>query len=173
MNKGKKGKNFEEQFKDSVKKDGLFIYRLRDNPMSYIKIDTIYTHDNICDFFVYDYPNLFALELKHTTYTSIGFQRTKEDNEAMIKYHQIKHLLDISEYDGIKAGLILSFENEKANKEVTFYISIENFLNFISNTTKKYINILDVVDYNGIKINQVKLRTNYHYNVKDLLEKIK
>ena len=86
-------------------------------------------------------------------------------------------LFESAKQPGIK-NLISKIQNANFNDkisfdEVTFYISIENFLNFISNTTKKSINILDIVDYNGIKINQEKLRTNYHYNVKDLLEKIK
>ena len=33
-----KGKNFEEHFKQSAKKEGLFIYRLRDNAMSSVNI---------------------------------------------------------------------------------------------------------------------------------------
>ena len=33
---------------------------------------------------------LFAFELKHTTYPSIGIQISENDREKMIKYHQIK-----------------------------------------------------------------------------------
>ena len=37
---------------------------------------------------------------------------------------------------------------------------------------KKSINIIDVVKYGCVKIEQVKLRTHYHYDIKGLFEKI-
>ena len=167
-----KGKNFEEHFKQSAKKEDLFIYRLRDNAMSYTQTDTIYSHDNICDFFIYKNPNLFAFELKHTTYPSIGIQTSEDDGEKMIKYHQIKQLEKVSLYDGIKAGFILSYENEDTKTESTFFIEINNFIDFLAETGKKSINMIDILRYKGIKLEQRKLRTNYHYEITKLLDRI-
>ena len=165
-----KGKNFEEHFKQSAKKEDLFIYRLRDNAMSYTQTDTLYSHDNMCDFFIYRNPNLFAFELKHTTYPSIGIQTNENDREKMIKYHQIKQLQKASLYDGIKAGFILSFENEDTKTESTFFIEINNFIDFLVETGKKSINMIDILRYKGVKLEQKKLRTNYHYEITKLLD---
>ena len=167
-----KGKNFEEHFKQSAKKEDLFIYRLRDNAMSYTQTDTLYSHDNMCDFFIYRNPNLFAFELKHTTYPSIGIQISENDREKMIKYHQIKQLQKVSLYDGIKAGFILSFENEDTKTESTFFIEINNFIDFLAETGKKSINMIDILRYKGIKLEQKKIRTNYHYEITNLLNRI-
>lgn len=167
-----KGKNFEEHFKQSAKKEDLFIYRLRDNAMSYTQTDTLYSHDNMCDFFIYRNPNLFAFELKHTTYPSIGIQISENDREKMIKYHQIKQLQKASLYDGIKAGFILSFENEDTKTESTFFIEINNFIDFLAETGKKSINMIDILRYKGIKLEQKKIRTNYHYEITNLLNRI-
>ena len=167
-----KGKNFEEHFKQSAKKEDLFIYRLRDNAMSYTQTDTLYSHDNMCDFFIYRNPNLFAFELKHTTYPSIGIQISENDREKMIKYHQIKQLQKVSLYDGIKAGFILSFENEDIKTESTFFIEINNFIDFLAETGKKSINMIDILRYKGIKLEQKKIRTNYHYEITNLLNRI-
>ena len=155
-----KGKNFEEHFKQSAKKENLFIYRLRDNAMSYTQTDTLYNHDNMCDFF----------ELKHTIYPSISIQTSEDDREKMIKYHQIKQLQKASLYDGIKAGFILSFENEDTKTESTFFIEINNFIDFLAETGKKSINMIDILRYKGIKLEQKKLRTNYHYEITKLLD---
>jgi hypothetical protein len=49
---------------------------------------------------------------------------------------------------------------------------IQNFNKFLKSTDKKSINIIDVVTYGCVKVNQVKLRTHYHYHIKELFDKI-
>lgn len=167
------GKIFEADVKSSCKKDGLFVHRIRDNAMSYTESESVFTKDNPYDFLIYKYPLLLAVELKHTKYPSIGIQTSKEENDKkMIKFHQIEQLQLASEHDGVKAGFILSFSNEKTNYETTFYIDINHFLNFLFESKKKSINLMNIIEYGGIKIEQRLLRTHYYYNIKDLFDKI-
>ena len=49
---------------------------------------------------------------------------------------------------------------------------IQNFNKFLNNENKKSINIIDIVKYGCIKVEQVKLRTHYHYDIKGLFNKI-
>lgn len=163
------GKIFEDDVKQSCKKEGLFIHRLKDNAMSYIESDSVYTTKNDYDFLIYKKPILLALELKHTTYPSISIQVSEDVPERMIKWHQIQGLLKASKYDGVYAGFLLSFSSEELNKEFTYYISIQNFMRFLNRTTKKSITAVDIMSNGGIRVNQVLLRTHYHYQISDLL----
>lgn len=167
------GKSFEVDFKESCIKEGLFIHRLRDNAMSYTESESVYTWNNPYDFLVYKLPTLFAVELKHTKYMSMSIQRTEaEEDNKMIKYCQIEGLQKASKYEGVKAGFILSFYNEITGNENTFYISIDNFINFLVKENKKSINMLDVIRYDGIKVTQTKKRVKYHYHISELINKI-
>lgn len=167
-----KGKIFEEQFKKSAQKEGLFIHRIRDNAMSYVESGSVYTHKNMCDFLVYKLPFLYAFELKHTTYPYVTIQTSPNEREKTIKYNQIKQLSEASQFEGIKAGFVLSFENTKAETESTFFIEINHFIDFLTETQKKSINIIEVAQYGGIGLKQEKLRINYHYDITDLLSRI-
>ena len=50
------------------------------------------------------------------------------------------------------------------------FIEINNFIDFLAETGKKSINMIDVLRYKGIKLEQKKLRTNYHYEITKLLD---
>ena len=167
------GKIFEQDWKQSMIKEGLWCFRVRDNAMSYTESESSFTQDNPYDFLCYSYPNLFCQELKYTSNASISIQTTPDASKGrMIKYHQIKSLSNASCFDGVYAGFVLSFYNEKLNRTRTFYISIDDFLIFLQKEGKKSINILDVIKYNGILIEQNLMRTHYHYQVKSLLQQI-
>ena len=104
-----KGKIFEEQFKKSAQKEGLFIHRIRDNAMSYVESGSVYTHKNMCDFLVYKLPFLYAFELKHTTYPYVTIQTSPNERERTIRYDQIKQLSEASQFEGIKAGFVFRY----------------------------------------------------------------
>ena len=57
-------------------------------------------------------------------------------------------------------------------EEETFYLSIENFSRFMAENPKESINRSDVVLYDGVKLDQKLKRTQYHYQVKELLERL-
>jgi penicillin-binding protein-related factor A (putative recombinase) len=90
----------------------------------------------------------------------------------MIKKHQIDALTNASKFDGVKAGFLFCFYNESTDVESTYYMPIQNFNKFLSDTDKKSINIIDVVTYGCEKIDQVKLRTHYHYDISGLFDKL-
>ena len=98
-----KGKIFEDDFKKSVPTDCV-CHRLKDSPLTYIKCDGAkYTHDNPCDFFVFDgsHGKLFALELKSTSSLAFTVQMSDDEPKKMIKYHQIKSLTELSKYPNV------------------------------------------------------------------------
>ena len=169
------GKIFEDDVKKSCQRDDIFVDRVRDNATSYFdtdKIDSLYSKENPYDFHIYKYPYLMCLELKYTKHVSMSIQQNEEEKNKMIKLHQIEALTKASQFEGIKAGFLFCFYNEQINQESTYYMPIQNFNNFLKSTDKKSINIIDVVTYGCIKVDQVKLRTHYHYHIKELFDKI-
>ena len=170
-----KGKIFEDDVKRSCQRDDLFVDRVRDNATSYFDVDQIesmYSKENPYDFHIYKYPNLLCLELKHTKHVSISIQRTKDEDKKMIRYHQIEALTNASQFYGVKAGFLFCFFNEDTDSESTYYMPIQNFNKFLESEDKKSINIIDVVRYGCVKVEQVKLRTHYHYDISGLFDKI-
>jgi penicillin-binding protein-related factor A (putative recombinase) len=91
------GKKFEENFKLAVQqaKEGqIFIYRIKDTDTSYNHTDTSrYTHDNLCDYFMFYDGILYALELKSTCYKSIGFEQEAYANQDDNNYVENRHLV--------------------------------------------------------------------------------
>lgn len=116
--------------------------------------------------------HLFCFELKHTKYKSISIQRTPNDSDGMIHAHQINSLINLSQYKGVHAGFIFNFRDEEAVEEYTYYMSIDNFSNFLVESEKKSINKMDIVQHGGIIVESRKIRTLFDYNVEKLLEDI-
>ena len=172
-----KGKFFEEQFKKNAISQGIFIHRLRDTNTSFSTMNSKFTHDNPCDFFCF-FPIemsgaglLYALELKSTKYKSISIQ-TKPEGQGMIQMSQIKKLIDLSLFRGVKSGFVLNFREENEGRESTYFISIENFSNFLRDTDKASINKADIIMYGGVIIETEKKRTLFRYDIRKFLEEI-
>ena len=102
----------------------------------------------------------------------MSIQTHKDDKNKMIKLHQIEALTNASQFEGIKAGFFFCFYNENTNQEATYYMPIQNFNKFLNNEDKKSINIIDIAKYGCVKISQIKLRTHYHYDIKELFNNI-
>ena len=66
-------------------------------------------------------------------------------NSAMIHKHQLEKLLEFSQYNGVKSGLLLNFRTEETNLQRTYYISIQNFLDMCQKINKKSVNEIDSV----------------------------
>lgn len=171
------GKKFENNFGDSAKKDGIFTHRLKDTDLSFNGNSvSSFTPPNKCDFYLFGNiengrGTLFGIECKSTGYTSIGIQRTPEEPEKMIKAKQIKSLIDLSLYEGIKAGFVLNFRDDNSNLEDTYYISIEDFNIFLDETQKKSINRTDC-ELRAIRVDSKLKRKNYKYDVKKMIDDI-
>lgn len=116
-----------------------------------------------CDFVAHFDGTLWLLELKSSQNKYITIQRDK-NNTGMIKQHQYEQMMKHTG-ENEKAMLILQFE-----REFTYGLLIEDFMRFLSESGKRSINKLDVIQYNGFNVEQKLARTRYYYNVKKLLE---
>jgi penicillin-binding protein-related factor A (putative recombinase) len=157
---------FEQSFQKSCKDVGVFYDRIKDAP------PTVKASKNKYDYYIYQKPYLFALELKSTSSKSISF------SESIIKQHQIDNLTEAASHDGIISGFIFNFRDYD---NATYFVHIEQFNKYKSiaeSETKdhKYVKMnkssipLEVCEQIGIKINNYKVRTNYHYYVKDFIK---
>ena len=165
------GKVFEADFKKSVP-FYCFCYRLKDTAQSYNNSErTKFTWDNPCDFFIYDVTThlFYALELKSTKFKSMAFG-TEEDKDKFIKYHQLCSLREMSQYDGIRAGLILNFRDEETKTERTYFMPIGRFDNMVKAIGKKSFNEIDLIKNFAIKLNGEKKRIHYKWDLSNMLE---
>lgn len=168
------GKQFEDNFKKSIPKYCM-IHRLKDTAQSYNNSkETKFTWNNPCDFFCFDSKShiLYAFELKTTKYKSMSYE-TENDKKStkMIKYHQIKSLKKLSQYDGITAGFILNFRDEKSGVERTYFQNITDFSSMCQKINKVSFNEIDLImNGNAIKISGIKKRVNYQWNLDEFLK---
>lgn len=167
------GKVFEDDFKSSTDKDRCLLLRLNDQPQVFAKTAK-FSLKSPCDFILYDSKTklLVPLELKTTKYKSMSYEDINEENpnNAMIHKHQLEKLLEFSQYNGVKAGLLLNFRTEETNIQRTYYISIQNFLDMCKKINKKSVNEIDLITIGkAIKIDGIKKRTRYVWDINQLL----
>ena len=167
ISKRNPGKIFESDFIRSVP-DYCWHKRLNDNAASWGKGDnTRFTSTNECDFLLFDCNTrtLNALELKTTsgslTYWREDFETDGKKNKFQIKQNQILGLQKWSKYF-MNCGLVLNFRN-KSNH--TYFVAIEDFIEYTSYLNKKSINENDVLEMNPIKIENKLLRIHYSYDL--------
>ena len=86
----------------------------------------------------------------------------------MIRQNQIDGLLEASKHN-LVAGLIINFRNENND---TFFITIDEFIDMTISLNKKSFNIKDLESIGAIRIESIKKRTRYTYNISDLIIKI-
>lgn len=167
------GKRFESDVSSSVPSD-IFVHRLRDSAQSYNNSkNTSFTWNNECDFFIYRTPFMFAVECKSTKYKSMGVQFKKDDNDSsMIKHHQIESLKKMSCYNGVFAGFLFNFRDEKNNCERTYWQEINDFCNMMIQIDKKSFNELDILTHNAIKLQGELKKTRYKWDIEKLLNDI-
>lgn len=169
------GKRFEEDFSKSIPSD-YYVHRLRDSAQSYNKNKkTKFCWRNECDFFIYRYPLLFAIECKTTKSKSMSVQLTDDkDENKIIKYHQIESLKKISKHDGMIPGFFLNFrhfEGEENYFETTYFQHINDFLYMMNKINKKSFNEIDLLTIGkAIKINGHKKRTRWSWDIEEFLK---
>lgn len=171
------GKKFENNFKSSIPEDVMY-YRLHDAPQSWSQNKgTRFSWQNPCDAFLFQNGTLFTLELKTTKEKFYTFERKKDENKtAKIHYHQIEGLREFAKYKGIIPGFILNYrikEDTPDYTELTYFIHINDFDRMINEINKKSFTMLDLLKYNPIKIESIKKRTNFKYEVGSFLNEIK
>ena len=166
------GKQFEKDFSSSVP-SYCYIHRLKDTAQSYNNSkSTSFTWNNSCDFYIWDGEShlFYAIECKSTKYKSMAVQLYEDDKSSkMIKFHQIKSLTKMSEYD-IIAGFLFNFRDEKNNVERTYFQSITDFNKMMKEINKSSCNEMDLLLYNAIKISGERKRVHYKWNLDEFFK---
>ncbi len=167
------GKIFESDFIKSVP-DYCWHKRLNDNAASWGNgTNTRFASNNECDFLLFDCNTrtLSALELKTTsgllTFWRKDFENDGKSHSFQIKKNQILGLQAWSKYL-MNCGFVINFRN-KDNR--TFFIMIDDFIDYTKDLGKKSINISDVLQMNPIEIKSKLLRTHYRYDIDEFLSK--
>ena len=167
------GKRFENAFIKSVP-DYVLVKRLNDNASAWSGgNNTRFSSNNECDYIMFDgrTRTFYGLELKTTKEKSLTFWREDFEDKTkkqafQIRKCQIQGLEKWSKHFGV-FGFIINFRSLE-NK--TYFVMIDEFLDYTSTLSKKYINIDDILKMNPIEIDHTLIRTNYKYNVEKFLK---
>lgn len=170
MNEGKK-------FESSIIKscpDYVLVKRLNDNAAGWSGgSNTRFSSNNECDFIMFNgnTHTFYGLEMKSTKEKSLTFWREdfedKTKNQSfMIRKCQILGLKKWSKFCGI-FGFVINF---RASNNLTYFISINDFIEYTKNLNKKSINIDDIKKMNPISISSAILRTNYKYDMEKFFQ---
>lgn len=103
---------------------------------------------------------LFLLECKSTKGTSIPL--------TMIRENQIEGLINANKHN-LVAGLLINFRNERND---TFFILIDKYLNMMELLNKKSFNIHDLEEIGATRIESEKKRTRYRYNINKMIKEL-
>ena len=162
------GKVFENCWKKSVNKAGYFYLRLNDPAQSFsnpsnLRFSLKSSYDNI----MFAERYLFTLELKSTKGTSLSFWREDFEDKTksqtfLIHKHQILGLANADKFAEVVSGLIINFR-ETTNH--TYFWHINDFLEYTNKLDKKSFNENDVINGNGLLINQKLKKVNYEYDI--------
>lgn len=159
------GKKFEEDWKNSFKKVNAYYFRIKDSASSFGGGNTSFTRSNPYDCFCLYEGYFIAMELKSTQSTSFSFKRHKDDKGKMIHLNQIVGLEDVIRIKNTYAGFIFNFREKE-----TYWLSIQDFINFYNNTDKISINEKDIIKCNGLLIQKNKLKVRFRYNIQNMLD---
>ena len=156
------GKKFENDFKNSVNTDEIFLHRFKDGTTGTVNGQMIrFKNKNLCDFLLFKDGQLVLVELKSFLGKSMSFSNIKStvDEQQTFLYN----LRLEAKKKNVKAYMILNFRDLSE----TYAIDIHNFDEFYKITNKKSINIDEVRQF-GKQLFQQKKRTNYRYEISDL-----
>ena len=171
------GKKFERQFVLSIP-DYCLLVRIPDPPQSFVQDkSTRFSVKNPYDFLMFDSHRrtLYCLELKTTKYRSMSYEDVGLDarQNKMIHKHQILGLLNSSNYQNVRSGFLMNFRNEEKGMERTYFQDINDFIRMTKKINKKSFNELDLIaDGNAVKIDGIKKRVNYTWDIDKFLNEI-
>jgi penicillin-binding protein-related factor A (putative recombinase) len=169
------GKEFEKDFEDSCKKTSFHYMRLVDSAKWVQGQGSTFTPTNVCDCILHASPFAFLLELKSTKGAGISFNAgdpTQKPQGAktqvMIKAKQVKDLLKASLHHGVIAGLIFNFRERelktKSEPNEVFFVHIQDFVKFATETGKSSINRADCMDIGILMLCEQK-KVHYRYDI--------
>lgn len=171
------GKRFEDCFKKSIP-DNCLLIRLPDPPQAFSQSSlSKFSVKNPCDFILFDtnHHMLVPIELKTTKNKSMSFEdvNVKEQQSKMIHAHQIVGLTKFARYDNVVAGFLFNFRDEKNDCERCYFQRIEDFNKMVDAIDKKSFNEIDLLKNDAIKVDGIKKRVNYRWDIENLLDCIK
>jgi recombination protein U len=150
-------KRFEDNIKKSCDEHKIFCYRLKDNPLPFAEGRLRFTSTNPCDFFIFHNGKLALIEAKEHKGVSLPL--------SCIRDNQIKGLKEAVMYDNVIAGFLVFF----SDTEQCFFMSIQNYLQFVRSFDRKSIPI-DYFLSNCLYIDTKKKKVNYRYGVERIFE---
>ncbi len=156
------GKKFENDFKNSVDIDKIFLHRFKDGTTGTVNGQMIrFKNKNLCDFLLFKDGQLVLVELKSFLGKSMSFSNIKStvDEQQTFLYN----LRLEAKKNNVKAYMILNFRDLSE----TYAIDIHNFDEFYRMTSKKSISI-DEARQLGKRLFQQKKRTSYRYEINSL-----
>ena len=156
------GKKFENDFKNSVNTDEIFLHRFKDGTTGTVNGQMVrFKNKNLCDFLLFKNGLLVLAELKSFLGKSMPFANIKNtvDEQQTFLYN----LRLEAKKNNVKAYMILNFRDLSE----TYAIYIHNCDEFYKMTNKKSISI-DEARQLGKQLSQQKKRTRYRYEISDL-----
>ena len=156
------GKKFENDFKNSVNTDEIFLHRFKDGTTGTVNGQMIrFKNKNLCDFLLFKDGQLVLVELKSFLGKSMSFSNIKStvDEQQTFLYN----LRLEAKKNNVKVYMILNFRDLSE----TYAIDIHNFDEFYRMTSKKSISI-DEARQLGKQLFQQKKRTSYKYEIDSL-----
>lgn len=151
------GKRFEENFKKSIP-DHVWWNRYKDGTASWDGSQTRFQAFNICDFELNDGKLHYLFELKSHEGSSVPF--------SAIRDTQIKELKHACGYDFIYPAFLFNMRKY----EKTYCIHAKYVIDYIEQSERKSIPH-DWMIENGIEVQAEKKKTNWRYDVDELLKK--
>jgi len=168
------GKIFQNNWAESCKKEKVLCHRFRDIFIPPEFRTKIKTPKNPYDFIVFSNHYEFPVELKSVADNKVSF------SESIIRPHQIDALIEANKYksDGVIPGFIFNFRTY--NNE-TWFVHIEDFIEYkqiaeAGVKLEKYPKInkrsmpIETVRAIGLKINNYKMKINYHYCIREFVQ---
>ena len=167
------GKIFEDCFVKSIDISHILVKRLNDNAASWGQgTQTRFTSTNECDFILFDDNSLtlYGLELKSfkssLTFFREDFVVEEKHQSFEIKKNQILGLKKWSQHSGV-FGFIF---NVRCSENHTYFVEINDFLEYTNHLCKKSINESDILSMHHLKIECKLRRTNYHYDMEKFFQ---
>lgn len=163
-----KGKLLENDFKESCKERDIWVYRIKDTYSVIKSIDPgAFIPKAPADYIVHNNGKLWFVECKETDKKFITIEH--DGINGMIKEHQIFDLSNIHGRDE-QGCFILQFL-KGTDEQQTYYITVENLVRCLQSTGKTSVNRMDIAQFGGVLLDQIKLRTHYRYSVDKVFKK--
>lgn len=165
------GKKFEEDFKNSIPQDVLFI-RLKDAGGWSNGDNTRFTIRNECDGIVFKSPLIYLTELKSHKGKSIPIKDVVRESEQKAKIEKgkktrIEILCEYHRKPNVIAGVAFNFRDT----EETYFVFVDKVQQFIDKGERASFPLVWIKE-NGIRIQQRKKVTRYRYDINTFFSEV-